>query len=168
MTAIRRTKTHLSPSVFFFFFLFRLQRGRSQASASLWVCRPPPSAVTRFLLHVPVWSRTLVCVSALLLRSVTSAAGHKDKGWLPLLPPLSSSWWRFYYLRSAAGVLFDPLDDHLVHQLLGFSVEAVVGQVGHQVLLGDVQDLLLAGHLSTDGAVRRRKHTERRNANVSL
>lgn len=62
-----------------------------------------------------------------------------------------------YYLHSAAGVLFDPLDDRLVHQLLGFSVEAVVGQVGHQVLLGDVQDLLLAGHLSTGRAVSRKR-----------
>lgn len=101
-----------------------------------------------------------MCVSVLLLHSVTSAAGHKDKTFA------SSHCWWFYYLHPAAGVLFDPLDDRLVHQLLGFSVEAVVRQVGHQILLGNVQDLLLAGHLSSGGTMSRKKH--RKEVDVSV
>ena len=60
----------------------------------------------------------------------------------------------FYYLHSGGGVLFDPLDDRLVHQLLGLGVQAVVGQVGHQVVLGHAQDLLLSGHLEARGRKR--------------
>lgn len=55
----------------------------------------------------------------------------------------------FNYLHSGVGVLFDPLDDRLVDQLLGLGVETVVGQIGHQILLGHAQNLLLSGHLKS-------------------
>lgn len=51
------------------------------------------------------------------------------------------------YLYSRVGVLFDPLDDGLVDQLLGLCVQAVVGQIGYQVVLGDAEDFFLPCHL---------------------
>lgn len=66
----------------------------------------------------------------------------------------------FSYLHPGFGVLLDPLDDRLVDQLLRFGVEAVVGQIRHQILLGHVENLLLSRHL-------RRSQTEGQTAGRS-
>ena len=64
----------------------------------------------------------------------------------------------FKYLHSGVGVLFDPLDDRLVDQLLSLGVETVVGQIGHQILLGHAQNLLLSCHLKSYGKKLLKRH----------
>lgn len=63
------------------------------------------------------------------------------------------------YLYSRVGVLFDPLDDGLVDQLLGLCVQAVVGQIGYQVVLGDAEDLFLPCHLKKKDSIAKKLFT---------
>lgn len=63
------------------------------------------------------------------------------------------------YLYSRVGVLFDPLDDGLIDQLLGLCVQAVVGQIGYQVVLGDAEDLFLACHLKKKDSIAKKLST---------
>lgn len=64
-----------------------------------------------------------------------------------------------HYLYSRVGVLFDPLDDGLVDQLLGLCVQAVVGQIGYQVVLGDAEDLFLPCHLKKKDSIAKKLFT---------